>query len=167
MSAQRQFRFSAATVLLGVVGGLAGHWSGFPTGALLGALVTVGTINLVSGDRVRLPEPFGITARAMMGTVIGSLVTVGLISRIGVNLRWAVLYTALVIILGLLIGFVLYRITDMDLRTALTGTAPGGLPEMVALAEDVGARTDLVLGLHLVRKFAALGLAILLVGVLT
>jgi membrane AbrB-like protein len=167
MSERLPTRFSAATVLLGAVGGLIGHWSGFPTGALLGALVTVGSINLLSGDRVRLPELFGMTARALMGTVIGSLVTVGLIARIGVNLRWAVLYTVLVIILGLLIGLVLYRITDMDLRTALTGTAPGGLPEMVALAEDVGARTDLVLGLHLVRKFAALGLAILLVGVLT
>lgn len=167
MSGSRHRLWTGATVLLGALGGLAGHWSGFPTGALLGALITVGTINLVSGDRIRLPEGFGFVARAMMGTVIGSLVTVGLISRIGANIRWAVLYTVLVILLGLAIGLLLYRFTDMDLRTALTGTAPGGLPEMVALASDVGARTDVVLGLHLVRKFAALGLAILLVGTLT
>lgn len=166
MSQSHHRLWTILSVLLGVLGGLGGHWSGFPTGALLGALLTVGALNLVAGDRIRLPEGFGFVARAMMGTVIGSLVTIGLISRIGANLRWAVLYTVLVILLGLAIGLLLYKITDMDLRTALTGTAPGGLPEMVALAGDVGARTDLVLGLHLVRKFAALGLAIILVGTL-
>ena len=67
---------------------------------------------------------------------------------------------------SLLVGLWFARVTGIDRRTALLGTCPGGMAEMVALAEESSARVDLVIGMHLVRKLVLLTATIALVALL-
>lgn len=148
-----------ATVLvlsLAATGGLIGEASGVPAGALLGALVAVSVYNLWTDGAAYLPPLVRDASRALVGTAIGSLATPALLAALGVHLPWAILFTLVVILVGLGSAWVLTRLSDVDLPTALLSCSPGGMPEMSALSEDLGARTDIVVGIHVVRKIAAL-----------
>lgn len=159
----------AAVVTLGLAGagGLLGEASGLPAGALLGALMTVAAYNLSTDGAAQLPAVIRDTSRILVGTVIGSLVTPALLSSLGVHLPWAVLFTALIILAGLMAGWLLARLTGLDMPTALLSCSPGGMPEMSALASELGARVDVVLGIHVIRKIIVLIVVPLLVLQLT
>lgn len=150
--------FPATVVVVGLAaaGGLIGEASGIPAGALLGALVAVSGYNLWTDGGAYLPPLIRDASRVLVGTAIGSLATPALLAALGVHLPWAVLFTVIVILVGLASAWVLTRMSDVDLPTALLSCSPGGMPEMSALAEDLGARTDIVVGIHVARKIAAL-----------
>ena len=149
-------RATLLVLALAAVGGLAGEASGMPAGALLGALGAVSAYNLWTDGAARLPPIVRDASRALVGTAIGSLATPALLVAIGVHLPWAILFTFLVVLIGLASGWLLARLSKVDLPTALLSCSPGGMPEMSALSEDLGARTDIVVGIHVVRKIAAL-----------
>jgi uncharacterized protein len=144
------------TVAIGTAGGLLGHVSGLPAGPLLGAIAAVGALNLLANDRAQVPVWLGVTARMLIGAVIGSLVTRELMGELGRTVAWAFLFAVIVIVVGLSAGVVIHRVTGLELRTAMIGACPGGMPEMAALAQEVGAEVDVVLGIHLARKLFAL-----------
>jgi membrane AbrB-like protein len=148
--------FTAITLLVGATGGLLAHWAQVPAGPLLGAVFAVGSLNLITDGRTHLPNWLAVGGRVMIGTVIGSLATASLIGEVGRNIGWAALFAGTLIVVGLACGAVTARVTDLDLRTAMIATCPGGMPEMAALAEEVGAQVDVVLGIHLLRKLLAL-----------
>jgi membrane AbrB-like protein len=155
---------SAGTVsIIAVAGGLPLALAGVPAGALLGSIAAVGAYNLWTDGAARVPAAFRDASRILVGTVIGSLATPGLLAALGASVHWALLFTALLVLIGLGCGLLLARLAGLELRTALLACSPGGMPEMTALAEDVGARIDVVVAVHLVRKFFAL-VAIVLVA---
>jgi uncharacterized protein len=53
-------------------------------------------------------------------------------------------------------GLLLRPTTGLDRRTALLASCPGGISEMVAMADESGADVELVLGVQLVRKLVVL-----------
>lgn len=145
-----------STIVLGIIGGLVGHVSGLPAGPLLGAIIAVGLFNFSTGRSAPLPGWFSASARILIGAVIGSLVTRQLMVELGRTAGWALLFAVIVIIVGLVSGYLIHRVTGLELRTAMIGSCPGGMPEMAALAQEVGAQADVVLGIHLARKIVAL-----------
>jgi uncharacterized protein len=158
--------FSWGIIALGAMGGVLGHLSGFPAGALLGSVMTVGTVGLVRDAEANVPKPMRVSARILIGTVIGSIMTLELLASLGGKAVWAVAFTVVMIAAGLLCAVVLSRLGRVDRKTAIIACSPGGLSEMTALADELGARSDLVLAVHLFRKFAALGIAMLVIAAL-
>lgn len=144
------------TLLVGVCGGLLGHVVGVPAGALLGSLAAVAAYNVVSDDRAQVPAWLRTPSRILVGATIGSLATPALLRSLGSSLGWAVACTTAVVAVGLALGLVLARTTGIDRRTALLASCPGGISEMVVLAEESGADVELVLGIQLVRKLTVL-----------
>lgn len=156
-----------ATVAVAVVGGLVGHVSGLPAGTLLGAMIAVAGLNLLTDGGARLPAPLRHGSRILTGTTIGSLVTGTLLTSLGVYLPWVGAFTVVIIVVGLACAWLLTRLTGLDKSTTLLACAPGGLPEMTALAQDLGSQVDVVVGLHVLRKVIALvviSVVVLLVG---
>ncbi len=147
-------------------GGIAGDVLQIPAGALLGSLVAVSSYNLWTDGAARLPGQVRDASRILVGTTIGSLVSPTLLLALGVHLPWAVVFAALMIISGLGCGWLLARLTGLDLRTALMCCVPGGMPEMTALADDINAQVDVVVGIHVLRKLLALLAAALVVELL-
>lgn len=144
------------TVLVGVLGGLLGHLLQLPAGALIGSLTAVAAWNLRTDGRAQVPVWLRTPSRVLVGATIGSLATPLLLRSLGASVGWAVVSTVAVVGLGLLLGVLLAATTGMDRRTALLASCPGGISEMVAMADESGADAELVLGIQLVRKLVVI-----------
>jgi membrane AbrB-like protein len=144
------------TLTVGTLGGLVGHVLGVPAGALLGSLAAVATFNVVREGGATVPGWLRSPSRILVGATIGSLATPALLRSLGASVGWAAAITTAVVAVGLLLGLLLARTTGMDRRTALLASCPGGITEMVALAEQSRANVEVVLGIQLVRKLVIL-----------
>ena len=142
----------ARTLLIGIVGGVLGHVLRLPAGALIGSLVAVAGYNVLLDGRASVPRWLQTPSRILIGATIGSLATPALVQSLGASVGWAVVTTTAVVVLGLGLGLVLAWTAGIDRRTALLASCPGGIAEMVALAQESGADVELVLGVQLVRK---------------
>ena len=157
------------TILLGVAGGGALAASGMPAGGLIGSVAAVGTYSIWTGRAAKLPRWVRIVARVIMGTVIGSMITRELLTELGFNVVWALVFTVFILGIGVIAGLVLSKVTGMDRTTALMATCPGGMAEMAMISDQLGLQSDIVLGVQLVRKILTLVsiFVILLVVVVT
>ncbi len=144
------------TVLLGLVGGASLAATGMPAGGLIGSVAAVGTYSVWTDRAAKLPRWVRIVARVIMGTVIGSMVTRELLIELGPNVIWAVAFTVFILAIGAIAGLILSRATGMDRTTALMATCPGGMAEMAMISDQLGLRSELVLGVQLVRKILTL-----------
>lgn len=140
------------TVLVGITGGLLFVWANIPAGGLFGSLFAVLFFNLFTDKAKGLPRPARILTGAVMGTAVGSLVTRELVSQLGSSLIWAILFPVFIVTVGGIAGLILARMTGMDRLTALLATIPGGISEIAFISEQLGAETETVLGVQLVRK---------------
>lgn len=145
------------TLVVGVVGGLIGERLRLPAGALLGAMLAVGAVNLAGAHMVSLPVPFRTVAKLLVGTYLGSLLTIETFRLLRQLALPATLMVVITILAGLVGGFVLTRLAGVDVHTALLGSAPGGSTEMtlVSLSYDE-ANPPLVAALQIVRIVAVI-----------
>ena len=144
------------TLAVGAAGGLLGHVLNIPAGALLGSLAAVAVHNVLRNGQAHVPTWLRSPSRILVGATIGSLATPALLHSLGSSVGWAAAITTAVVAVGLALGLLLARTTGMDLRTALLASCPGGLAEMVALAEQSRADVQVVLGIQVVRKLVIL-----------
>jgi membrane AbrB-like protein len=79
-----------------------------------------------------------------------------------------VLAVAVLLVVDVALAAVLTRRYGVDPVTALLACSPGGVSEMTMLAFDVGARTEIVVAVHVVRVvtvvLVALPLLLLVLG---
>jgi membrane AbrB-like protein len=150
----------------GITGGLLGWWSDLPAGPLLGSLLAVAAVNVLGDGRPSVPRSVRVPGRILVGATIGSLATPALLHTLSASIGWAIALTVAVVGCSLLVGLWFARATGVDRRTALLGSCPGGMAEMVALAEESAARVELVIGMHLVRKIVLLTATIAVVAFL-
>jgi len=140
------------TVLVGIAGGLGFVWLNVPAGGLFGSLFAVLTFNLITDKAKDLPRPVRVLTGALMGTAVGSLVTRELVSQLGSSLIYAIIFPVFIVVVGGIAGLILARLTGIDRLTALLATIPGGISEIAFISEQLGAETETVLGVQLVRK---------------
>jgi len=153
------------TATIAAVGGLAGVASGLPAGALLGSMLFVGVYSVATDGRAELVPFVRDGARILTGTTVGSLATVAVLSSLGAYLPWVLGATLAIIGIGLACGYVFMRWTGLDTATAMLAFSPGGLSEMSALAEEMGARTEVVVGVQVVRKLTTLAAVVSVISV--
>ena len=126
---------------------LLGAWGAkklkIPSGLIIGAILSVAIANLTIGVA---PIPYFMKWATQV--IAGAYIGVGL-DRESVRRLRHLIKPALIIVVGLItinmaLGLILYRITSLDLCTALFATVPGGLSEMSVISEEMGANTPLV-----------------------
>ncbi|WP_313731444.1 AbrB family transcriptional regulator [Cohnella nanjingensis] len=92
----------------------------------------------------RLPKPFkplwpGVfrhTAMITIGYSLGLSFTATTLSEMGRQLPSMVLMTVLLLLLSALIAYLVSRLSGLSLPTVLMGSIPGGLSQMIILAEE-------------------------------
>lgn len=144
MRSTRSILLLLGTLALAAVGGLAGTALRVPAGGIIGSVVLVGAVGVTTRRLPQVPVQMRKAAQVLMGTVIGSGVGPHLLASLSEIWVAALLLVVWIIGLGLLLGWWISRITELDLTTALFSFAPGGLSEMVLAAEDLGADGRLV-----------------------
>ncbi|WZL71905.1 AbrB family transcriptional regulator [Clostridiaceae bacterium 35-E11] len=143
------------TLIVAGIGGMIGIKLKIPAGALVGAMVFVAIYNIWSGKGY-IPTNFKLVAQIMVGGMLGLNFTMETIHGLKAMLIPAVIMVLGLMVLNLLLGFLLYKTTGLNLITALFSSAPGGLTEMVLTSEAYGADTSKVALLHLMRLISVI-----------
>ncbi|GAF64603.1 putative ammonia monooxygenase [Bacillus sp. TS-2] len=122
-----------------------------PAGIVVGPMLVVALLNIILGSIPPLPELLLIIAQICLGASLGINIHFSTLKEGG---KYGFVYltiTLVLIIVSIGLGWILSKITSLDLATALLSTAPGGLIEMVLIASQVGADPAMVSALQLTR----------------
>lgn len=128
-----------------------------PGGMMVGAVIGACTLNLIWGNAV-MPPLSKTAAQVVAGAFIGSG-----IQRSELHEMRKIIKPALVVILGLLLfnllsGFIIHKISSIDLLTAFLCTTPGGISDIPIVAADMGADASKVLVMQFVRFVFGIGI---------
>lgn len=139
-----------STLVVAFCGGLIGIKSKLPAGGLIGAMLAVGFVQIY-GLEVKMPVEF----RQMSEIIIGGFIGLGFTGEFLANLRGlfipALLISISVSVFGLAMGFLIHRITDLDLVTSIFAGSPGGITNMTIISNSLGADSRVVAALQLIR----------------
>lgn len=139
-----------ATATAGLAGGMLGHLSGIPAGALTGAVVFVGILK-VRGVKLTVPAQAAVIAQIVIGSVIGVSMNRQSVKELGVVIVPAAMIGLSMILIGIVLGIIIHKLWRIDIDTALLSTSPGGMTEMSLMAADLGADASAVAAVHLFR----------------
>jgi len=153
------------TLIVAFIGGMVGLKLKIPAGALVGAMIAVALVKIGSG-RGELPYNFRIMAQIVVGGMLGLNFTMETVTGLK-NL----IVPAMIVVIGLtlfsvILGFVLSKLTGMDLTTALFSVSPGGLTDMTLISGAYGADTPTVALLHLMRLLTVITVLPTIIGAL-
>lgn len=138
------------TLVVATMGGIFGSRFKIPAGALVFSMLSVAIFSLLIKP-IGLPQNFKIGAQIIIGSIIGSGFNREILGNM-VKYFLPVLVSVLFMLsVSIFVGFLFHKITGLDLATALFSTAPGGLTDMVLIADELGAKTGIVVMVHFIR----------------
>lgn len=138
------------TLIVGITGGLAALKLKIPAGAMIGSMLCVAFYNVITGNAF-LPQDIKVITQIAAGAFIGSGIRYKDVQDLKLMIKPAVLMVSSMMILDLFMGYVMYKITGIDLVTSLFASAPGGLMDMTLISVDLGADTSKVAVLQMAR----------------
>ncbi len=141
---------TAATLLIATIAGWLAAQIGMPLAWMLGPMLVCAVLALYSAP-LYLPQGLRTPMLAIIGTMLGASFTPDLLGRVAawpLTLGAMLLYTPVAAAAGYL---VLRQRGDYDKATAYFACLPGGLSEMIALAEAHEADMRSVAVVHSVR----------------
>ena len=148
----------AKTLLTAAVLGTAFFLAGIPAGAMVGAMIATATFNIMSDGRAYVAPPLKSAAQIAAGLLIGLTInaqSLGDLKNIALPAFIVLLECAAI---GGILGWILWKFLQIDLPTALFGSAPAGLSDMVLIALDEGGDPAKVMLLQLVRFIGVISL---------
>jgi uncharacterized protein len=143
------------TLIIGSVGGMIAMKFKVPAGTMIGAMVSVAFFNIITGDAF-LPQNVRILTQIAAGAFIGTGIRKKDVLDLKYMIKPAVLMIFSMIILDLLMGYLMHRVTGIDLVTSLFASAPAGVVDMSLISSDLGADSSKVAILQLVRLMSVL-----------
>jgi len=139
------------TIIVALIGGFIGHHLKFPAGAMVGAMIFVGAANIL-GAKPQLPETFNVLAQIIIGVFLGLSITKEILVNLKDYIVPSLLVVTLLAVFGVVTGFVVNKLTGIDLYTSLFGSVPGGMQEMVILSQSYDVNHPAVMTIQTVRR---------------
>lgn len=141
-------------LILGLFGGTVGFIINFPLAVLLGALFSVGTVQILTK---KLPQ-FSIETKKVIQCIIGGSIglafTTTTFSALSSIWTIAIIVPLLQIIFATFLTFILYKLFQIDIVTAICSSAPAGMSEITIISEEYGAEMPIVILIHTIRVIA-------------
>jgi hypothetical protein len=141
------------TLLVAACGGLLGRQLKIPAGTMLGAILFTAVFQLLT-DQAMIPLQTRPWLQMAAGLALGSGIRKRDIKELRLLIIPCLVMIVCMIILNLIFGVLMYRVSSLSLATALLATAPGGMTDMALIAGELGADMVQVTLLHLVRLLA-------------
>ncbi|QNO13276.1 AbrB family transcriptional regulator [Alkalicella caledoniensis] len=130
--------------------GLVGYKIGIPAGTMTFAMVGVGALNIFTG-RGYMPLKLRRATQVFAGILIGSRMTYADVIALQSVLVPAIIMLVGIIVVNLCIGFIISKVSKIEITTALLASAPGGLSDMALIARELGGDGPKVAILQLAR----------------
>ena len=127
-----------------VIAGILAQSIRLPGGWLIGPLVVAMLAGLAFPTHARVTAPFLYSAQAVIGIILAGTFSPEVLP--GVVSHWlSILFVvAVTLVLSIVAGLILARISPINRETATLGTLPGGATSIIALSVDSKADTRLV-----------------------
>lgn len=155
---QLRWRHQAITLLAAIAAGLVFYLFGMPAGAMVGAMIAVAFYNILSDGQAFVAPPLKSAAQIAAGLLIGMTIDRRSLSELSGIALPALIVLLECVAIGGIMGWVLWKVLHVDLATALFGSAPAGLSDMVLIALDEGGDPAKVMLLQLVRFIGVISL---------
>jgi uncharacterized protein len=156
------WRLAARWIVLGALVALASAACGavrLPSPELFGGLIGGVAVALGTGWCLVVPRAAVSGAQGVIGVAIGAYVQASTIRALGHDLIPVLGVCLATLLLTVVAGLVLARVTDLDRATAAFGMIAGGASGIIAVADDLGADNRLVAVLQYLRVLAIIVLA--------
>lgn len=144
------FVWFCLTLAIAAAVGLLFYRLKFPAGAMVGALIGAGALQILTGCAV-MPASVKILTKTVAGLFVGMSMTAEMVRNMKRLFRPVVTLVCLIFSLCLGAGVLLCRVTDLDTVTALFCVAPGGLTDMTLMTMDMGGDAAVVAVLQILR----------------
>lgn len=141
--------------LLATFGAFLGHITNIPAGDMLGSMFAT-ILFRFSGKKGYLPQFLKNFLLISVGVMIGENITKDSVLDLVEIIDIALISVFFVINFGFLMGFLLHKLCKIDLVTAILGSAPGGVQEMVIIADDLNAKLSDVATMQVFRVILVL-----------
>lgn len=134
------------------IGGIIGIKLKLPAGALLGSMLSIGILQMTGLMTFTDVSPvIRIISKIALGTMIGLMFT-----REILQLPFKQLLSFLIVGLSsvasaILLGLIFHLFGTLPFITGLIASSPGGIAEMLTLADAIHADTQAVVIMHLIR----------------
>ncbi len=138
------------TLIIAIIGGFIGIKLKIPAGALVGAMIAVAIYNINTG-KGDIPPYFKIMAQIVVGGMIGLNFNMETVHELKDLIVPALILVFGLTVFSLSLGFIISKLTGLDMITALFSSSPGGLTDMTLISEAYGAEVPKVALLHLMR----------------
>lgn len=146
----RRLASLALAYAIGVTGALLFQALNLPLPWFLGSLLACMAAAVVGIPFTR-PDWLGVPMRAVLGVAVGTGFTPAILSRLGdMSLSLALLLPWMILIMATGVPF-FKRFAGFDTKTAFFASVPGGLTDMVSMAESAGANARSVTLIQLTR----------------
>ena len=132
------------------IGGVIGNYSGMPAGAMVFAMFTAVAANVIY-KKTYMPIQMRFFAQIMSGVYLALRITPESVRQILSSTGPVLVMILSVITTPILIGYIVHKLTKMELGVSLFCCTPGGMSEMILLADDMGLDIVKVSITHLAR----------------
>lgn len=137
-----------------------------PAGALVGAVLgsAVASVRSRTGG---YPRGLRVGGMVLLGCAAGAQVTSESLPTLLAMLAPTLLGVAVLLVLDVGLALILHYRFGLDIPTALLACAPGGVSEIASIAAEVGAKSGIVVSIHVLRVLLVVLIALpLVVGIL-
>lgn len=149
--ARPEFKTQLLIYGVGIMGGLILLSLHFPGGGVIGAMAALAVTNVLLKKSYEFPGAVMQVALLGVGISIGLEFSPEVILTMREMLLPIIGFSLIIVLSNFIIGWYLRRLTQWDMVTCLLSTAPGGLSQMLAAAEEMEADPLIVSVLQLVR----------------
>lgn len=155
MPINNKFKEMFTVFSISALGGVFGYLLGIPAGEMLGSMFCTICYRF-SGKSGYMPSILKDILQISVGMIIGTTLTADTAKGLADIIDVALISVFFVIGFGFFMGFILHKICKIDLVTAILGCAPGGVQEMVIIADDLNANLSDVTTLQVFRVITVL-----------
>lgn len=139
-------------LIFAYIGGTLGIKLKLPAGALLGSMFLIGILKMTNMFEFAEVSPIlRVASKMALGTMIGLMFTKDILNLPIKQLFSFVLVGLSSILSAVLLAFVFDLFGALPFITALISSTPGGIAEMLTLADEVDVNTQAVVMMHLIR----------------
>lgn len=131
------------TLFIALIGSFLALKIRVPAGAIIGAIISVAFVSIAFGF-AEMPSGIKFVTQTIAGAYIGSGLTRESLREIKDLALSACILIVSLMLTNILLGFILYYTSTLDLCTSLFAVVPGGIAEMSVIADDMGANTAIV-----------------------
>lgn len=150
-----QIRNFLWTAFWSIAGGMFCIWIKIPAGGMVGSMLASAAFNVTTA-RGYVPGGLRFWIQASAGAIIGTRMTAESFHSMSLLVVPVLVLVLTLFLFTAALGYLMHRMTKMDLPTSLMSISPGGIQEMSLMADDLGCNTTNVLVLQTVRLLAVI-----------